>query len=95
MNKNKIVFLGYSPVNLPLLMDVCHDAFGTNEFLIIQNIKSQETVLSNYNQDYYNYKVIDTDSELELKGLPVLLGVTNVNAKIAVHEFFLKKLTSL
>lgn len=91
MNKNKIVFLGYSPVNLPLLMDVCHDAFGTNEFLVFQNIQSQEEVLNYNNQEYYNYSVLDMDSEIKPDGLPILLGVTNVIAKIAVHEFFLKK----
>ena len=90
-----LTFLGYSPINLPLLMDLAFESGGYNVFKILQNIHSDFNPILFTNKDYYNYSIEDIEYPLSNISLPFFLGVTNVAAKKAVHEFFDSQIKNL
>jgi sugar O-acyltransferase (sialic acid O-acetyltransferase NeuD family) len=82
----KLTFLGYSPINLPLLMDLCHETFKTQYFSILKNIASNRPPVINKKKEFYNFsfmEIRDLESNSQL-----VFGVTNPLAKQPVFQFF-------
>ncbi len=96
MSRKRLNFLGYSAINLPLLMEMAYEAGEFNSFSIFPNIPSDETPVIDSPLDLYNYRFVNFNlQQEELKLGSNFLGVTNTTAKKAVFNFYLNNFNLL
>lgn len=89
--QNKITILGYSAINLPLIMELAFETSNYNQFDIYPNLDEYLPPVIIKKLPFYNFKWKDynrVSNELELTNN--ILGVTNPIAKSKVYEFFEK-----
>lgn len=89
-SKNKeLHILGYSAINLPLLMELANESLGSTFFNVYPNLHdiSEPKITKELACYKYSFKSQEEVNEKVKKGLAIL-GVTNPFAKKKVFEYF-------
>lgn len=84
---NKATILGCAVEYLPVLFDICNDAYGTNDFHIYQNIAVHSQLEFPVSRRNYDIKIYEPGDEFIKKGKYILYGVTGPYGKQKILEY--------